>query len=252
MDEERYRALRRMLDDLPEVDADPVRSEDEEDAFLSADDTADLGAAAAAGKARYHQEPLQTITADSGFKELPKRRGSSFGGAIALVLIALGLSVLIRVFVGEPYYVPSGSMLETIQIGDRLFGEKITYRFSAPQRGDIVTFTDPAGGDVILIKRVIATEGETIDLIDGVVYIDGTPLDEPYVQGKPTEPFTSTAPFLEEGIAYPYTVPEGCVWVMGDNRTNSQDSRWFGAVRVETITSKGLFIFWPPEDIGTL
>ncbi|MBQ6395707.1 MAG: signal peptidase I [Atopobiaceae bacterium] len=225
--------------------------EDEDDS-IPAGDTADLGAAAAASRARDHQEPLETISADSGFKELPKRRSSSFGGAIALILIAIGLSVLIRIFVGEPYYVPSGSMLETIQIGDRLFGEKVSYRFHGPERGDIVTFADPSGDNVILIKRVIATEGETIDFIDGVVYIDGVALDEPYVQGKPTEAFPSTAPFLPEGIVYPYTVPEGCVWVMGDNRTNSQDLRWFGAIRVDTITSKGLFIFWPPEDAGLL
>ena len=195
------------------------------------------------------QMPIETI---SSFEEIPERRGMGCGGGLLLILLAVGLSVLIRLFVGEPFYVPSGSMLETIQIGDRLFGEKISYRFRSPERGEVVTFHDPAGTDVLLIKRVIATQGETVDFVDGVVYVNGAPLDEPYTNGLPSEPFSSTASFLEEPLVYPYTVPEGCIWVMGDNRVNSQDSRYFGPVEVDSVTSRGVVIFWPPEDFGTL
>lgn len=162
------------------------------------------------------------------------------------------LALAIRLFVAETYAVPSGSMLETIQLGDRLVGEKVTLHWDAPQPGDIVTFEDPDGSGVTLIKRVIATEGQVIDLQDGYVYVDGVQLDEPYVQGKPTYPLDGHAANLSENITFPYTVPSGCLWVMGDNRTNSLDSRYFGAVSLDSVTSKALFIFWPPHDAHML
>ena len=97
----------------------------------------------------------------------------------------------------------------------------------------------------MLIKRVIATGGQTVDLRDGVVYVDGVPLDEPYTQGKPSND-------LNSGITYPYTVPEGHVWVMGDNRTNSADSRAFGAIPLESVTGHAVLRYWPLDRIGTL
>ena len=97
----------------------------------------------------------------------------------------------------------------------------------------------------MLIKRVIATGGQTVDLRDGAVYVDGVRLDEPYTQGKPSND-------LNSGIQYPYVVPEGYVWVMGDNRTNSADSRAFGAVNMEDITGRAVFRYWPLDRIGTL
>ena len=142
-------------------------------------------------------------------------------------------------------------MLDTIQIGDRLIGEKISYHFSSPKQGDIVTFIDPEDSKSTLIKRVIATAGQTVEFKDGVVYVDGEALDEPYTEGKPTEPLAMQSANAGS-IEYPYTVPEGCVWVMGDNRTNSLDSRYFGPIEVSSITSHGLFIFWPLSDAGSL
>jgi signal peptidase I len=100
-----------------------------------------------------------------------------------------------------------------------------------------------------LIKRIIATGGQTVDLIDGKVYVDGVALNEPYTDGLPSYPL-SNAPGIT--ITYPYTVPEGEVWVMGDNRTNSQDSRYFGSVPVDSITGKAVFRYWPLTSIGTL
>jgi len=171
---------------------------------------------------------------------------------VAVVAAAIIVALLIRTFVAEVYLIPSGSMLETIQEGDRLIGEKITYRTSDPQQGDIVTFIDPDGSGVTLIKRVIATSGQTVDLVDGVVYVDGEALDEPYVGDTETWPLDQKADFIDEDITYPYTVPEGCLWVMGDNRTNSLDSRYFGAVSVDDVTSRAVVIFWPPSDAGAL
>ena len=196
-------------------------------------------------------EPLEVLSSDPTRTPEEKERTSVvewLGWLAAAVVIA----VIVRIFVAEVYIVPTGSMLETIQLGDRLLGEKISYRFSDPEVGDIVTFEDPNTPGSTLIKRVIAVGGQTVDLIDGIVYVDGVPLDEPYTLGKPSDPLDQYASFLDGPITYPYVIPEGYVWVMGDNRTNSLDSRYFGPVSVSSITSRGVFIFWPPEDASTL
>lgn len=167
-------------------------------------------------------------------------------------LVTIAVVLFVRAFVADTYEVPTGSMLETIQLGDRLVGEKLSYRFRAPRAGEVVTFQDPTDARITLIKRVIATEGQTVDLVDGIVFVDGVALDEPYVLGKESWPIDRFAPTLSEEISYPYVVPEGHVWVMGDNRTNSLDSRYFGAVPIDTVAARALFIFWPPADAGTL
>lgn len=171
---------------------------------------------------------------------------------IVLIAAAIVLALGIRTFVAEPFIIPSASMSDTLKVGDRLVGEKLTYRTSEPQVGDIVTFTDPEDGSLTLIKRVVATAGQTVELVDGVVYVDGEALDEPYTDGKPSNPLPTHSPQLASGVSYPYVVPQGCIWVMGDNRTNSQDSRYFGAISVSSVTSKALFVFWPLEDAGTI
>ena len=171
---------------------------------------------------------------------------------VALGVVALVVALLVRTYVAEPFIIPSASMSDTLKVGDRLVGEKITYRTSDPQVGDIVTFTDPERSDVTLIKRVIAVGGQTVDLRDGVVYVDGQALDEPYTDGKPSYELPTHSPLLSDGVEYPFTVPEGYLWVMGDNRTNSQDSRYFGAIPVSSVTSKALFVFWPFDDAGAI
>ena len=185
--------------------------------------------------------------------------------AFAIMIVAI---MGLRTFVIEPFEIPSGSMLPTIQIGDRIFSEKVTVAFDKmPNVGDVVTFTNPRDTSETLIKRVIAVEGQTIDLRDGVVYIDGEPLDEEYVHGKPTNPMTSdlsyagavpsvdaetgeatlneTGEKVSTQITYPYTIPEGYFWAMGDNRTNSADSRVFGPVSAENVTGVAVWRYWP-------
>ena len=167
---------------------------------------------------------------------------------VVIIASALILVWLITTFVAIPYRVPSGSMLETIQLKDRVISEKISYYSHGPQQGDIVTFADPLDPKTTLIKRCIAVEGQTVDLVDGVVYVDGEPLDESaYTGGKPSHPEDGPAQ-----IQYPYTVPEGHIWCMGDNRTNSSDSRYFGAVPVDSITGHAFFTYWPISSIGPL
>jgi len=168
---------------------------------------------------------------------------------IAMIVAICGLSFVMREYVFSAYLVPSGSMEETIMTGDLVFTEKMSYLGSSPQRGDIVTFADPNDASEeprTLIKRVIAVAGDTIDIRDGNVYLNGNKLDEPYTNGKKTY-ISSSA-----GISYPFTVPTGKLWVMGDNRSNSQDSRYIGAITVSSVTGRALFVYWPMNRICVL
>ena len=167
---------------------------------------------------------------------------------VVVVLIALGL----RRFVIEPYNIPSGSMIDTIEIGDIVMAQKVTLELGKETEvGQIVTFynvegeVDDKGKTIVYIKRVIATAGQTVDLRDGYVYIDGEKQEESYTDGQPSYD-------LNSGIEYPFTVSEGCIWVMGDNRTNSSDSRWFGEVPIENVNGIALFRYWPLNRIGGL
>jgi len=165
---------------------------------------------------------------------------------VLLVALAFVLAQGIKTFIVQPFVIPSGSMLPTIQLGDRVIAEKLTYRFShPPQRGDIVVFANPQGEPPILIKRVVALGGQTLDLRGGTVYVDGKPLDEPYTYGRPTEP-------LAAPISYPLVVPDGYVWLMGDNRPNSGDSREMGPVKASAIKGRAMWTYWPPRAFGPL
>ncbi len=170
---------------------------------------------------------------------------------IIVIVSAIAIAFTIRAFVFELYIVPTGSMLQTIQKQDMLIGEKISLYFTEPHPGNIITFKDPIDPNKILIKRLIAKGGSTLDLKDGHVYVDGRKLDEPYVNGQPTEP-EPNAPNIGLPITYPYTIPDGYIWVMGDNRGNSLDSRAFGPVKESSITSQAQFIIWPLQDVKML
>ncbi len=168
--------------------------------------------------------------------------------AIVVILVVLLLSIPMRFFVLEYYYIPSGSMLETLQIDDHVLSEKISYYFSSPQRGDIITFNGTKNEEgKVLIKRVIGVGGDTIDLRRGNVYVNGEKLDEPYTLGKQTNPLMNSL-----NITYPYTVPDGELWVMGDNRSNSSDSRVFGSIPVKNVTGHAFWRYWPFNKVGLL
>lgn len=168
---------------------------------------------------------------------------------VIMIALVLGLSWALRTFVFQAFEIPSGSMEETIMTGDMVFSEKVSYYFRDVEAGDIVTFQDPMTPGRVLIKRVIATGGQTVDLVDGKVVVDGEVLDEPYTDNKETLPLNTATNVT---ISYPYKVPEGCLWVMGDNRTNSQDSRYFGAIKESSVSGHAVFIYWPINHIGTL
>lgn len=178
------------------------------------------------------------------------RLARGFLSFVTMVVFVLVFSWALHAFVFQPYKIPSGSMETTIMTGDMLFSEKISYYFRDPEPGDIVTFADPELPGRTLIKRVVATGGQTVDLVDGKVVVDGTVLNEPYTDGKPSYPLDTSARGVS--VSYPYTVPEGSLWLMGDNRTNSQDSRYFGAVPETSVTGRALAVYWPLESIGML
>ena len=169
---------------------------------------------------------------------------------VGFIVVVFILSNALRMFVDESYEIPSGSMEETIMTGDMVFSEKGSYYFRDVEPGDIVTFNDPLSPGRVLIKRVIAVEGQVVDINDedGLVYVDGEPLQEPYTDGLPSYRLDNSI----ANVTYPYRVPEGQLWVMGDNRTNSQDSRYFGSIDRDTVTGRGALIYWPLDHFGLL
>ena len=175
-----------------------------------------------------------------------KSDGSTF---LETMLPALAIVVFVRVSLVGLYRVPTASMADTIHMGDCVLGERITYRSTNPKSGDIVTFECPDEPGVTLVKRVIATEGQTINIRDGSVFVDGSKQAEPYVHGRETyQPTRAEGDSLT--ITYPHVIPKGHVWVMGDNRPQSRDSRWFGDVSATSITSRVICIYWPIERFG--
>jgi signal peptidase I len=164
---------------------------------------------------------------------------------LQIVTIALGLAILIRAFVAEPRFIPSDSMLPTLQIGDRVVVEKVLYYLEPPTMGDIVVFTPPDKlqeqgftQDQAFIKRIIGLPGQTIAVKKGLVYINDKPLVEKYI----AEP-----PKYQWG---PYRVPENQYFVMGDNRNNSNDSSRWGFLPKKNIIGRAVVRFWPLERIG--
>lgn len=178
-------------------------------------------------------------------RQMPRFVRTLISIAITILMVVV-FSWALRTYVVQAYEIPSGSMETTIEIGDMVFSEKVSYYFRDPEPGDIVTFADPETPGRTLIKRCIAVAGQTVNVDDsGVLYVDGVAQSESYTNDKPSYP-------LNSDISYPYTVPDGYIWVMGDNRTNSQDSRYFGAIKVSSVTGRAVFTYWPISSFGVL
>lgn len=171
---------------------------------------------------------------------------------VVVLAIAIIASMFIRTFIVSPFVVPTGSMEHTIEVGDHLLAQKVTVNLGQDvAAGDIIVFENPEGssGHDILVKRVIATGGQTVSLRGGSVFVDGEKLDEPYTVGS-SYPLFQQAPGVK--VEFPLVVPEGSVWVMGDNRENSADSRYFGAVDEDAIIGVAVARYWPIDRIGLL
>lgn len=155
------------------------------------------------------------------------------------ILIAIILALLIRTFVVQAFKIPSGSMIPTLQVGDHILVNKFIYYFRDPQRGDVIVFKYPWDESRDFIKRVIAVGGEEVAMKDRIVFVDGRPLVEPYAIYS--EARVPGGPGYEYG---PVVVPRGSLFVMGDNRDNSQDSRFWGFLKSEKIRGKSFLIYW--------
>lgn len=179
-----------------------------------------------------------------------KDKASSFALPIVLA-IAVAAVILVRMYVVEPYIIPSESMDPTIEVGDMVLGEKLSLKSEPPKRGDIVFFKnpDPDSGHGVLVKRVVAVGGQTVDLRYGKVYIDGIEEKGGHAHGM-SMPLEER--YLETDVSFPYTVPEVCIWVMGDNRENSLDSRSFGAIPIDTVYAESWIRYWPFNRIGAV
>jgi signal peptidase I len=183
-----------------------------------------------------------------------------------LILLALGIAFLLRTFVVQVFYIPSSSMVPTLAVDDRIAVEKLTYRVREPQRGDVIVFRAADDGtrverpllrrlartavqfvglvpldDSDLVKRLVALPGETVELVDGVLFIDGVAYDEPY-----------RAVGDRSGYG-PAVVPDGMLFFLGDNRSNSSDSRSrLGFVERERVIGRAFAIIWPFDNARML
>jgi signal peptidase I len=191
---------------------------------------------------RPYSEDQQFRT--SGEERRPARKKG--GGALEYLVILLVSFALVfgfvRPFVMEAFWIPSGSMIPTLEIGDRVLVNKFIYRFTEPKRGDIIVFTSVDNPDEDLIKRVVGLPGDTIAVRRGRLFLNGEPQKEPYTnKNLPDRSFYAKR-----------TVPKGHVFVMGDNRGNSADSRVFGPLPKKNIEGEAFLRFWPPHRIGVL
>lgn len=194
-----------------------------------------------------------------------KRHRRSFWKELPiLILVALVVAIIIKTFFFQAFYIPSGSMIPTLEVNDRVLVNKLSYRFGDIERGDILVFDSPeavererstatrvlrsvgeATGlmspDTVLIKRVIGLPGETIEIFDNQVFVDGNPIAEPYV------PAGTVTREMEA-----FTVPPDYVFMMGDNRTASRDSRFFGPIHKDDVVGRAFVTVWPPGRWGGL
>ena len=187
----------------------------------------------------FHKQDFETGVSPE--ERRPSKKGGGFLEFVIIVLIAFALVFgFVRPFVVEAFYIPSESMVPTLEISDRVFVNKFIYRFHEPERGDIVVFKSVEGsgegGQEDLIKRVVGVAGDEVSVQDGVLFVNGERQKEPYVNKE----------FRDDSSYGPTTVPEGKIFVMGDNRANSRDSRFFGPVPFENVEGEAFVVFWPP------
>ncbi|HEY9658665.1 MAG TPA: signal peptidase I [Allocoleopsis sp.] len=194
-------------------------------------------------------QPDTPVTAPSqptgglGWSRLSKAQREN----VQIVAIALVLALVIRLFIAEPRYIPSDSMVPTLQIGDRLVVEKVSYLLRPPATGDIVVFDPPPqlqefgyAPDKAFIKRVIGTPGDVVQIENGTVYLNGQALHEDYIAEPPAYDLL------------PVQVPDNQYFVMGDNRNNSNDSHVWGFLPKENIIGRAILRFYPIAQWGAL
>ena len=182
-----------------------------------------------------------------------QRVGRSLVEWLIVLVCALGLALLLRAFLVEVFVIPSGSMEHTLLVNDRVVVYKLGYRFGEVGRGDVVVFRQPGESDSAddLIKRVVAVGGDTFEIRDRLVYIDGRKLEEPYLRWpESTDPAGPIPGCVNAAERDRCVVPEGQVLVLGDNRWASRDGRFFGPIDVDTVVGRAFMKIWPPSSVG--
>lgn len=189
-------------------------------------------------------DPEETPTVDTA-EAIPRRTHVGRWLLETAVMVALAFLVAqgVKTFIVQPFVIPTASMQPAIMAGDRVLAEKLSVRFRDPAQGEVVVFDDPTGRHPQLIKRVIAVGGQTVDIRDGEVIVDGVVLSEPYVRGVSTEAGTASLP---------HTLAHDEVWLMGDNRPNSGDSRVLGPIPESMVRGRAFAIYWPLGRVGGL
>ena len=183
----------------------------------------------------------------TGTEPPAKQKPSSLRNAVEWVVIAAGallVAFVIKTFLLQAFYIPSLSMAPTLQINDRVLVNKLSYDLHDVHRGDLVVFESPpneGSQTKDLIKRVVALPGETVESRDGRIVINGQVLDEPYL-----------GPDVVTGALEKITIPADHYWVMGDNRGNSRDSRYFGAISESLIIGRAFVRVWPVTALSLL
>ncbi len=189
---------------------------------------------------------IQQIEQENTCENVPERSSAMRGWvkwlreSLETILPAILIAILINLLLAQPTRVHGLSMEPSLHTDQRLVVEKISYRLHGPRRGDIVVFSMPDQSSELLIKRVIGLPGETVEIQSGRVYINGTPLDEPYLDQE------------TRGRFGPTIVPPLRVFVLGDNRNFSNDSRAFGVVPIQDILGRAWLSYWPLRDVGIL
>ncbi len=173
---------------------------------------------------------------------MPRSAFRSVLETIGILLGAILVAWVLQAYLVKPFQIPSESMEPTIDPGDRILVNRLAYRYGEVQRGDIIVFKAPPEPDVDFVKRVVALAGDTVEVKRGQVIVNGEPQVEDYI--NPNTVDVSNFPAT--------TIPEGNVFVMGDNRTNSQDARFWNPpwLPKENIIGKAFFTYWPLNRLG--
>ena len=177
----------------------------------------------------------------SSSSKINKKSFKEFLSYVVVIVFAIIISLLFRIFVFEPFIVPTSSMEPTLMINDKVIVNKFSYKFFGIERGEIIVFHSPVEDNKDLVKRIIATEGETVKLEpDGSIYINDKKLEDDHYN-------KSERPIYSGQV---YKIGKDEIFVMGDNRNDSYDSRYFGPINKDEVFGKVFLIYWPLSRIG--
>jgi signal peptidase I len=167
---------------------------------------------------------------------MPVKYKSMLREWVEVIVVAFLLALMVQTYVVKPFKIPSGSMENTLQVGDMIFVNRFLYLFNSPQRGDVVVFKYPENPNQDFVKRLIGLSGDTVAILDGRVLINGNELGEPYIKESPADDYG------------PVVVPDNSYLMLGDNRNNSRDSRFWGYLPKSMVKGKAFLIYWSKKD----